>query len=77
SLTTHEKNTTPPIMARDINKLAFSDERLDKTHRLMFKQWLKASNTSNNHIAADVPDELEVGDKNGTSQYGTTNYVAI
>lgn len=43
----------------------------------MFKQWLIASNTSNNHIAAEVPDEWEVGDKTGTCQYGTTNDVAI
>lgn len=77
SLTTNENKTTPKIMARDINKLAFSDDILDKKHRLMFKQWLIASNTSNNRIAAEVPDEWEVGDKTGTCQYGTTNDVAI
>ncbi|MBK2356551.1 class A beta-lactamase [Francisella hispaniensis] len=77
SLTTNENKTTPKIMARDINKLAFSDDILDKKHRLMFKQWLIASNTSNNLIAAEVPDEWEVGDKTGTCQYGTTNDVAI
>ncbi|MDE5035560.1 serine hydrolase, partial [Francisella tularensis] len=77
SLTTNENKTTPKIMARDINKLAFSDDILDKKHRLMFKQGLIASNTSNNHIAAEVPDEWEVGDKTGTCQYGTTNDVAI
>ena len=77
SLTTNENKTTPKIMARDINKLAFSDDILDKKHRLMFKQWLVASNTGSSRIAAEVPSEWEVGDKNGTCQYGTTNDVAI
>ncbi|MDE4947075.1 class A beta-lactamase-related serine hydrolase, partial [Francisella tularensis subsp. holarctica] len=39
--------------------------------------WLIASYTSNNHIAAEVPDVWEVGDKTGTCQYGTTIDVAI
>ena len=77
SLTTNENKTTPKIIARDINKLAFSDAILDKIHRLMFKKWLIASSTGNNHIAAEVPDEWEVDDKIGTCQYGTTNDVAI
>ncbi|APC91752.1 MULTISPECIES: class A beta-lactamase [Francisella] len=77
SLTTNENKTTPKVMAKDINKLAFSNDLLDKKHRLMFKKWLIASSTGNNRIAAEVPDEWEVGDKTGTCQYGTTNDVAI
>ncbi|MFV9925067.1 MAG: class A beta-lactamase [Francisella endosymbiont of Hyalomma scupense] len=77
SLITNENKTTPKIMARDINKLAFSNAILDIKHRLRFKKWLIASSTRNNRIAAEVPDKWEVGDKTGTCQYGTTNDIAI
>ena len=77
SLITNENKTTPKIMARDINKLAFSNSILDIKHRLRFKKWLIASSTRNNRIAAEVPDKWEVGDKTGTCQYGTTNDIAI
>ena len=40
SLITNENKTTPKIMARDINKLAFSNAILDIKHRLMFKNGL-------------------------------------
>ena len=63
SLITNENKTTPKIMARDINKLAFSNAILDIKHRLRFKKWLIVSSTRNNRIAAEVPDKWEVGDK--------------
>lgn len=76
-LTTNLNKTTPKILTRDINKLAFSNEILDKKHRIMFKKWLKDNNTGYDRIAAEVPDHWDVGDKTGTCQYGTTNDVAI
>ena len=76
-LTTNLNKTTPKIMARDINKLAFSDDILDKEHRLLLKKWLKANNTGDNRIAAAIPDHWQIGDKTGTCEYGTTNDVAI
>ena len=77
NLTTNLNKTTPKIIARDINKLAFSDSTLDKKHRLLFKKWLKANNTGDDRIAAAIPDHWEIGDKTGTCEYGSTNDVAI
>ena len=76
-LTTNLNKTTPKIMARDINKLAFSDDILDKEHRLLLKKWLKENDTGDNRIASAIPDHWEIGDKTGTCEYGTTNDVAI
>lgn len=77
SLRTNLNKTTPKIMARDINKLAFSNDVLDKKHRLLFKKWLRDNETGDNRIAAVIPNHWEVGDKTGTCEYGTTNDVAI
>jgi beta-lactamase class A len=76
-LTTNLNKTTPKIMARDINKLAFSDDILDKEHRLLLKEWLKENDTGDNRIASQIPDHWEIGDKTGTCEYGSTNDVAI
>ena len=76
-LTTNLNKTTPKIMARDINKLAFSDDVLDKEHRLLLKKWLKENDTGDNRIASAIPNHWEIGDKTGTCEYGTTNDVAI
>ncbi|AJI75327.1 class A beta-lactamase [Francisella philomiragia] len=77
SLTTNQNKTTPKIMAKDINKLAFSNSILDKKHRLLFKKWLLENDSGNNRIAAEIPDEWEIGNKTGTCAYGSTNDVAI
>lgn len=76
-LNTNLNKTTPKIMARDINKLAFSDDVLDKEHRLLLKKWLKENDTGDNRIASVIPDHWEIGDKTGTCEYGTTNDVAV
>jgi beta-lactamase class A len=76
-LSTNLNKTTPKIIARDINKLAFSDDVLDKEHRLLLKKWLKENDTGDKRIASAIPDHWEIGDKTGTCQYGTTNDVAI
>ncbi len=76
-LNTNLNKTTPKIMARDINKLAFSDDVLDKEHRLLLKKWLKENDTGDNRIASAIPDHWEIGDKTGTCEYGTTNDVAV
>jgi len=76
-LTTNLNKTTPKIIARDINKLAFSDDVLDKEHRLLLKKWLKENNTGTDRIASQIPKNWEIGDKTGTCEYGTTNDVAI
>ena len=76
-LNTNLNKTTPKIMARDINKLAFSDDALDKEHRLLLKKWLKENDTGDNMIASAIPDHWEIGDKTGTCEYGTTNDVAV
>lgn len=77
NLRTNLNKTTPKIMARDINKLAFSTDILDKKHRLLFKKWLKDNETVDNRIAAVIPDHWQIGSKTGTCEYGTTNDVAI
>ncbi|WP_395167668.1 class A beta-lactamase [Francisella salimarina] len=77
NLTTNQNKTTPKIMARDINKLAFSNNILDKKHRLLFKKWLLGNDSDDNRIAAEIPDEWDVGNKTGTCAYGSTNDVAI
>ena len=76
-LTTNLNKTTPKIMARDINKLAFSDDVLNKEHRLLLKKWLKENNTGDNRITSVIPDHWKIGDKTGTYEYGSTNDVAI
>lgn len=76
-ITTNLNKTTPKIMARDINKLAFSNSVLDKKHQKLFRKWLRASESGDNLIAAEIPDNWTIGDKTGTCQYGTTNDVAI
>ncbi|QLE78215.1 class A beta-lactamase [Francisella sp. Scap27] len=77
NLRTNINKTTPKIMTRDINKLAFSNDILDKKHRLLFKKWLKDNDTGKNRITAGAPSNWLVGDKTGTCEYGTTNDVAI
>ena len=77
NLTTNLDKTTPQVMARNMNKLAFSDDILDKEHRLLLKKWLKENDTGDNRIASAIPVQWEIGDKTGTCQYGTTNDVAI
>lgn len=52
NLRTNINKTTPKIMTRDINKLAFSNDILDKKHRLLFKKWLKDNDTGKNRITA-------------------------
>ncbi|API86635.1 class A beta-lactamase [Francisella uliginis] len=69
--------TTPKIIARDLNKIAFSHDVLDKKHRILFKKWLKENNTGSNRIAAELPKGWKIGDKTGTCDYGSTNDVAI
>lgn len=76
-LTTNLNKTTPKIMARDINKLAFSNDVLDDKHQKLFRKLLRESNTGDDRIAAEIPDEWKIGDKTGTCEYGTTNDVAI
>ena len=70
-LTTNLNKTTPKTMARDINKLAFSDAILDKEHRLLLKKWLKENDTGDNRIAFAIPNHWAIGDETGTCQYGT------
>ncbi|AIT08525.1 beta-lactamase [Candidatus Francisella endociliophora] len=76
-LTTNLNKTTPKIMARDINKLAFSNDVLDDRHQALFKKWLRESTSGDNRIAAEIPEDWTIGDKTGTCEYGTTNDVAI
>ncbi|WP_150466250.1 class A beta-lactamase [Francisella sp. SYW-9] len=69
--------TTPKIITRDLNKIAFSHDILDKKHRILFKKWLRENNTGSNRIAAELPKGWKIGDKTGTCDYGSTNDVAI
>lgn len=77
SLTNNLNKTTPKIITRDLNKIAFSDDILDKKHQSLFKKWLKENNTGSNRIAAEIPKNWKIGDKIGTCDYGSTNDVAI
>lgn len=74
-LTTNLNKTTPKIMARDINKLAFGHDVLDKRHRLIFKKWLKDSKDT--LIAKDASNSWQISDKGGNCDYGTTSDIAI
>jgi beta-lactamase class A len=76
-LTTNLNKTTPKLMAKNINKLAFSNDILDKKHRLLLKKWLKKNDTGDNRIAYETPDNSEISDKTSTCEYGTTYDVAI
>ncbi|MED7789073.1 class A beta-lactamase [Francisella sp. 19X1-34] len=69
--------TTPKIITRDLNKIAFSNDVLDKAHRILFKKWLRENNTGDNRIAAKLPKGWKIGNKTGTCDYGSTNDVAI
>ena len=77
SLNNNLNKTTPKIITRDLNKIAFSHDVLDKKHRILFKKWLKENNTGGNRIAAELPKGWKIGDKTGTCDYGSTNDVAI
>lgn len=69
--------TSPKSIARDINKIAFSDDVLDKRHQKLFRKWLKENDTGKNRIAYSLPEGWQIGDKTGTCEYGSTNDVAI
>ncbi|AJC49272.1 class A beta-lactamase [Allofrancisella guangzhouensis] len=69
--------TTPQIIAKDLNKIAFEKKVLNKKYQLIFKKWLQENDTGKNRIAFSIPKEWKVGDKTGTCEYGTTNDVAI
>ncbi|ASG68140.1 beta-lactamase [Francisella halioticida] len=77
SLNNNLNKTTPKIIVRDLNKIAFSKNILDKKHRTLFKKWLEENNTGSNRIAAELPKDWKIGDKTGTCDYGSTNDVAI
>lgn len=69
--------TTPRIIAKDLNKVAFDKKILNKKNQSLFKKWLQENDTGKNRIAFNIPEEWKIGDKTGTCEYGTTNDVAI
>ncbi|QIV95980.1 beta-lactamase class A [Allofrancisella inopinata] len=69
--------TSPQIIAKDLNKVAFDKKILNKKNQSLFKKWLQENNTGKDRIAFNIPKEWKIGDKTGTCEYGTTNDVAI
>lgn len=68
--------TTPAAMALSLENLLLGNA-LDLPQRTQLQQWLKANTTGNKRIRAGVPLGWVVGDKTGTSSYGTTNDIGI
>jgi beta-lactamase class A len=68
--------TTPLAMAKSVQALVFGSVLGDKEKALL-GDWLKGNTTGDSRIRAGVPKDWVVGDKTGTSSYGTTNDVAV
>ncbi|GAB4222774.1 MAG: class A beta-lactamase BlaA [Gammaproteobacteria bacterium] len=68
--------STPAAMAQSLKKLALGNILAQSTRDLL-QTWLKNNTTGNERIRAGVPKNWVVGDKTGTSSYGTTNDIGI
>jgi beta-lactamase class A len=68
--------TSPYAVARDYARLALSGE-LEPADRRRFTRWLLDNTTGDARIRAGLPADWTVGDKTGTSGYGTANDVGI
>lgn len=71
-----DDTTTPAAMAKSVQQLVLGSV-LATPQRELLQTWLKNTTTGDSRIRAGVPKGWVVGDKTGTSNYGTTNDVAV
>jgi len=72
----HRDTSTPAAMAKDLRLLTL-DKTLGSSQRKELLVWLKKNVTGYSRIRAGLPKNWVVGDKTGTSDYGTTNDIAV
>ena len=68
--------STPKAMGESLRELTYGTT-LPRSLQNTLLSWLKASQTGKKRIHAGVPRGWAVGDKTGTSAYGTTNDIGI
>lgn len=68
--------STPVAMARSLQRLALGDV-LAPAQRDQLQRWLRGNTTGAARIRAGVPADWQVGDKTGSSDYGTSNDIAV
>jgi beta-lactamase class A len=68
--------STPNAMGQSLQRLALGDA-LEPNLRGQLQDWLRGNTTGATRIRAGVPANWQVGDKTGTSDYGTANDVAL
>jgi beta-lactamase class A len=68
--------STPAAMEKSLQALLIGDA-LGEQQREQLQDWLKGNTTGKTRIRSGVPEGWIVGDKTGTSDYGTTNDIGI
>ncbi|MFI4919295.1 MAG: class A beta-lactamase [Legionellales bacterium] len=68
--------STPAAMAKSLQRLVLGNV-LALAQQKQLQAWLKSNTTGDLRIRAAVPRGWIVGDKTGTSDYGTTNDIGI
>ncbi|MCM1011007.1 class A beta-lactamase [Brevibacterium sp. XM4083] len=68
--------TTPRASASNLRKYVFGGV-LSDDEATTLTDWMKATQTGDTLIRADLPEEWTVGDKSGTGSYGSRNDLGI
>lgn len=71
-----QDTSTPRALATSLQAFTIGDA-LPEEKRTMLTDWLKRNTTGDTLIRAAVPKGWEVGDKTGSTSYGTRNDIAI
>jgi beta-lactamase class A len=68
--------STPNAMGQSLQRLLLG-KALEPHLQVQLRDWLRGNTTGAARIRAGVPADWQVGDKTGTSDYGTANDIAI
>lgn len=68
--------TTPRASANNLREYVFGDA-LDDEEKATLTDWMKASQTGNTLVRAQLPEDWAVGDKSGGGMYGSRGDLAV